>query len=127
LDDILEGARAKNARLSITGILLYRSGRFYQYLEGPERQVRAVYRDIQADDRHERLRVLLEGPAAARRFTDWTMGYEPLREAAEVVPAGVRSTFADLDDPSSAENVLRAVTELAVWYRVRAARTAALG
>lgn len=122
LDDILEQARRKNARLDITGILLYRRGRFFQYLEGAEEAVRSVYDEIQQDSRHTRLRILLESPVESRRFSEWTMGYEPLREATENAPAGFRNTFVDLEDTQNPANVLRAVTELTYWYRARASR-----
>lgn len=124
LDGILLQARAKNERLGITGILLFRQGRFYQYLEGDEASVRGVYADICRDSRHERLRVLIETPVNERRFADWTMGYEPLRAEPAAVPPGVRSTFADLEDTDRPDSVLRAVTELTLWYRARAARSA---
>lgn len=123
-DDILRQARAKNERLGITGILLFRQGRFFQYLEGDETRVRGVYADICRDPRHERLKVLFEAPVAERRFADWIMGHEPLRAETAPVPPGVRSTFADLEDTDHPANVLRAVTELTFWYRARAARSA---
>lgn len=122
LDEILEQARAKNARLGITGILLFRRGRFFQYLEGQEDRVRELYAQICQDSRHKNLRVLLEAPTDERRFSAWTMGHEPLREQTEVVPSGFRSTFSDLEDEQKPRNVLRAVTELALWYYARAAR-----
>lgn len=122
LEVILEQARQKNARLEITGILLYRRGRFYQYLEGTEEAVRGVYDEIQHDSRHTHLRILLETSVPSRRFSEWKMGYEPLRETTENTPAGFRSTFVDLEDTQNPANVLRAVTELTYWYRARASR-----
>lgn len=120
LDTILEQARRKNARIDITGILLYRQGRFFQYLEGEEAAVRGVYDEIREDPRHTDLRVLLESPVGSRRFSEWTMGSEPLRETAAATPAGFRSTFDDLEDTQYPATVLRAVTELTYWYRARA-------
>lgn len=122
LDQILEFARANNARLGITGILLFRQGRFFQYLEGAENDVRALYDDICKDSRHDRLRVLMQKPVDERKFSEWSMGHEPLRQSHQAPPPGFRSTFVDLEDTEHPENVLRAVTELAVWYRARAAR-----
>jgi len=124
LDHILEVARANNEKLGITGILLYRQGRFFQYLEGAEHKVKALYESICHDTRHDQLRVLMQQPLAARRFSEWSMGYEPLRQSTEPPPPGFRSTFVDLEDTNNPEHVLRAVTELAYWYRVRAARLA---
>lgn len=121
LDSILHTSRERNADRDITGILLYRQGRFYQYLEGPECSVRELYRDICADARHTDLAVLLETDVATRRFADWSMGYEPMRESVERIPQGFRSTFADIEDVEHPRYVLRAVTELTHWYGARAA------
>ncbi|MHA3725073.1 BLUF domain-containing protein [Leucobacter sp. HY1910] len=122
LDDILHTARRKNTIRGITGILLFRQGKFFQYIEGPERSIKDLYREICADSRHTNLRVLLETPVHERRFSEWTMGHEALRQSAGATPAGYRSTFADLEDTERPENVLRAVIELTHWYRARAAR-----
>lgn len=122
LRQILDDARPRNARLGITGVLLYRQGRFYQYLEGPEPEVRALYESIRRDSRHDRLRVLMERPIAQRTFPEWSMGYEPLRRSQEPLPSGMRSTFVDLEDTDHPEHVLRAITELSYWYRARASR-----
>ncbi|MBL3688316.1 BLUF domain-containing protein [Leucobacter zeae] len=119
LEEILAQARARNERLGITGILLYRDGRFVQYLEGPAEAVREVFASISADPRHERVRVLLDSPVESRRFTSWTMGYEPLRAAAAPPPAGFRDTFATLERADRVEQVLQAMDELALWFRVR--------
>lgn len=122
LDEILVQARLKNARLGITGILLFRRGRFFQYLEGTEAAVTRLYDEICQDSRHEHLRVLVQNPVDSRKFTQWNMGYEPLRVSEETLPPGFRSTFDDLEDKDHPENVLRAVTELTHWYRARASR-----
>lgn len=119
---LLEQARAKNDRLNITGILLYRDGRFVQCLEGAEDDVRALYRSISADTRHTNLRVLLEMPITTRRFASWTMGYEPLRQAPAALPSGFRNTFDDLERSDDPAQVLRALSELTLWFHVRTAR-----
>lgn len=121
LDNILATARAANSQMNVTGILLYRRGQFYQYLEGPESAVREVYRRIAGDPRHTDLRVLVDHEVSERRFATWTMGYEPLRSASSVVPSGFRDTFADLSD-ADPQIVLRAVAAVALWYGARAAR-----
>lgn len=121
LDQILTEARGNNSRLGITGILLFRENRFYQYLEGFESDVRKVYDSISRDSRHNRFRVLMQEPVDHRRYSGWSMGYEPLRQSA-AVPPGFRSTFVDLEDSERPENVLRAIAELAYWYEARASR-----
>lgn len=120
LDALLTESRAANRANGVTGILLYRAGRFVQFLEGPASRVAALMRSIIADPRHSNVRVLLEGDAPERHFAEWTMGYHRVAEPAAPLPEGFRSSFDDLEggDP---DGMLRAVRELSFWFRVRAA------
>ncbi len=43
LADLLAVSRQNNARLGITGMLLYKDGNFMQVLEGEEAEVRTLY------------------------------------------------------------------------------------
>jgi hypothetical protein len=87
LDALLHRARKKNARLGITGLLLYKRGEFMQALEGEEAAVRALYAVIRADPRHRRIVTLVDVPVAQPRFPDWSMGFEDL-EGADADPLG---------------------------------------
>ncbi|MET0297389.1 MAG: BLUF domain-containing protein [Microbacterium sp.] len=120
LEALLEQSRRANARDGITGILLYRRGRFIQFLEGPEGPVRDLVARIGRDPRHTGVRVMIDGHPEARQFEEWTMGYERVREAEGPAPDGFRSTFDDLEDSDDADHVLRATRELSFWFRVRA-------
>jgi len=72
--EILEVSRPKNARLQITGLLLYKDGTFMQALEGPEEAVNSLYSTIARDPRHKGVQILLQEPIENRIFADWTMG-----------------------------------------------------
>jgi hypothetical protein len=76
LDDILVTARANNALLGITGLLLHIDGGFLQMLEGEERAVRDVYNRIAADRRHADPHLMLDREIPVRVFADWSMGFE---------------------------------------------------
>ena len=76
LNDLLVGARANNALLGITGLLLHIDGGFLQMLEGEERAVRELYTRIAADPRHSDPRIMLDREIPCRVFADWSMGYE---------------------------------------------------
>ncbi|MGZ0069510.1 BLUF domain-containing protein [Microbacterium arborescens] len=122
LAELLAQSRASNAARDLTGMLLYRGGRFVQVLEGPEPTVRELLATIGRDSRHSDMRVLIEQPIAHREFREWTMGYQPIAETTGDAPAGFRDTFDDLegsDDPSA---TLRAARELSLWFRVRSSR-----
>lgn len=78
LKRILDGARTRNARREVTGMLLYRDGVFLQLLEGQEVDVRYVYSRIAQDPRHQRVVKLLEETITQRDFASWSMGYQVL-------------------------------------------------
>lgn len=117
LAHLLQDSRARNAEQEITGMLLYRDERFIQVLEGPARALRGLAEAIKRDSRHHGMRILLEEPLAARRFTDWSMGYRTLQPGD--APAGFRDSFSDLDADRGDATALRALRELTLWFRVR--------
>ncbi len=121
LQSLLTQSRRDNAERDLTGMLLYRGGRFFQVLEGPETAVRSVMSSIQTDTRHRDVRVLWEEPTSERRFGEWTMGYEPIADMVEATPAGFRSTFDDLENVADKDAALRAIRELTLWFQVRSA------
>lgn len=80
LVELLTRAREKNARLRITGLLLYKGGNFMQVLEGEEAPVRALFDLIEADPRHRGTEVMLEEAIDQRVFGDWSMGFRDLAD-----------------------------------------------
>lgn len=72
---ILQAARRRNARLDVTGCLLFSGHCFAQVLEGPQPAVASLARTIAADPRHVGVRVLAESRRAEREYATWTMGY----------------------------------------------------
>lgn len=72
---ILEAARIKNARLAVTGMLLYTEGSFFQVLEGEASVLDDLLQTITADPRHTNVTKIIEEPIAQRDFESWTMGY----------------------------------------------------
>lgn len=79
--DLLESARTKNARLGITGLLLYKDGDFIQLIEGERAAVEALLHTIKKDPRHMQTTVLLEGYSDERLFSGWSMGFRNLNDA----------------------------------------------
>lgn len=77
---ILLASRRNNSRQAVVGGLYYGNHRFFQYLEGEEDQVRAVYDRIVQDDRHRHVKILLEEPLQQRTFESWSMKYVPQAE-----------------------------------------------
>jgi hypothetical protein len=111
LRDLLLRSRATNARLRISGMLLYHDGSFLQVLEGPETSVATIFEKISLDDRHEDLAVLLQRPVGARSFEPWSMGLVAADAAALQGAAGL-SDFLDEGLPRLAGRPDRALTLL---------------
>lgn len=118
LADLLAQSRASNHDHDLTGMLLYRRGRFFQVLEGPQDAVDHLMTKIRRDSRHTDVRVLLTEQVDDRRFSEWTMGYEPIGVPASPPPEGFRDTFDDLEADDD-DATIRAVRELTVWFRAR--------
>lgn len=75
LFDILTVARDRNARLGVTGILIFGGDVFTQILEGPEDALEEVYRSICADPRHRDIRTVEDVKDIEPHFNDWTMAF----------------------------------------------------
>lgn len=117
---LLRQSRENNERRGLTGMLLFKEGRFMQVLEGPDEVVRERYDVIAADPRHTEVRTLLDESIEERRFPQWSMGLpgpadEELRQAPGYdsffeAPARRRHSW---EDPSRAQLLLD-------WFRRRA-------
>ncbi|QIK80640.1 BLUF domain-containing protein [Lysobacter sp. HDW10] len=75
LDRLLLDARTFNQRASVTGVLLYHDGSFFQFFEGPEEGVDAVYQRIRPARTHTNIVELLRAPSRSRQFESWHMGF----------------------------------------------------
>ena len=75
LAELLVQARSRNERNAVTGMLLYKDGRFIQLLEGHEEQVQQSFERICKDERHTAVELLWLRYAQYRDFPDWTMGF----------------------------------------------------
>jgi len=83
---LLEKARVNNQELGVTGMLLYTGQTFFQVLEGEEVIVKALFRKICQDSRHEDTVKIFAEETEHRQFADWSMGY------ARLTPAEIENT-----------------------------------
>jgi hypothetical protein len=72
---ILAASQRNNARLNVTGALMFNAGCFAQVLEGPRTAVEDTFEKIQQDERHGDVSLLAFDPAPARAFENWSMGF----------------------------------------------------
>jgi Sensors of blue-light using FAD len=75
LTELLARARMNNARLGVSGMLLYHEGSFLQVLEGEASPLESLFISISADKRHHRVIALLKREVDERHFGDWRMGF----------------------------------------------------
>lgn len=80
LETLLAISRTNNAKVGLTGMLLYKDGAFMQALEGDEKTVRKAFRRISRDKRHSAIRILSAREVSERQFGEWTMGYRRVVE-----------------------------------------------
>ncbi len=92
--EILRSSRTNNARLNITGMLLYKDGNFLQVLEGTEEALSKLVAHIEKDGRHRGVITLLKKPIAERQFPDWSMAFKNLSKLSPE-DLGANSDFFD--------------------------------
>lgn len=75
IEEILEVSRVNNAKVGVTGALMFNAGCFAQVLEGPQAAVQATFERIQCDFRHSQVGVLMFEQVGQRGFENWSMAY----------------------------------------------------
>ena len=118
LAELLALSRRNNSAAGITGMLLYRAGRFLQAIEGDEAALTKLFERIAADPRHTGIRVLDRGETERPEFPDWSMGFEQLDEAAPP-PEGFSDFFERRIRPEDTQASGRALRYLQMFRLVR--------
>ena len=77
IDQILAVSRANNARVGVTGALMYGAREFLQCLEGSREAVNATYARILRDPRHADVVILDYREIDRRWFAGWGMHHVP--------------------------------------------------
>ncbi len=109
VDRIIQTARRLNPERGITGLLVFGSGVFFQWLEGPRDNLLELLERIRLDPRHQNMVMLEETEEVRERlFPDWNM---------ELVSANdIRSVLLDAHenarDPSHARTLAQLLVEL---------------
>lgn len=84
---IVAAAQHWNPKHQITGLLVFGSGIFFQWLEGPREEVTSLMALLRSDRRHESMILLGEVEEVRERlFPEWSMervGGEHIREVLE--------------------------------------------
>ena len=118
---LLETSRRNNAAVGLSGMLLYSSQSFLQLLEGEPAALAEAYARIAVDERHTRLRLLLDAEVSGPLFPDWTMGFEHVddEELAEDLHGFTAATDYPLVNPDLVTNAGVAQTLLTLYAKNR--------
>lgn len=121
LVQLLGLARERNTAAGLSGMLLYCSQSFLQLLEGESETLDRTYAKIAADDRHTRLRLLMDTEVAAPLFPDWSMGFEHVddEEIAQELDGYTPATLYPLMNPDLIINGGVAQTLLTLFAKNR--------
>ncbi len=106
---IITTARRANPEHGITGMLVFGSGIFFQWLEGPRHSVTALMSLLRTDRRHENIILLSEVEEVRERlFPDWDMELVNGDHIREVLLDAQDSA----SDPKNAQALGRLLAEL---------------
>jgi hypothetical protein len=98
--DIIQSSRRHNPANGITGLLVFGSGIFFQWLEGPRDNVTALMARLKTDPRHEDVVLLSANEEVRERlFPDWDMELVTTDD----VRAVLEDALDDTADPKNAE------------------------
>lgn len=96
--DICNAAAIKNEtdKIDITSFLILHDRVFFQYMEGSEPSVRALFERIAGDARHEECTLIYTHEATARQFPHWYMRYLSMGYIEEIAPQAVVQDLKDI-------------------------------
>ncbi len=75
IKSILAASQRNNPPRGVSGLLMFNSGFFLQWLEGERRAVNERFARIAQDDRHTDPLLLDYQVVVSRQFSSWNMGY----------------------------------------------------
>ena len=109
LEKIIATAKHHNPIFGITGLLVFGSGIFFQWLEGPRDNVTSLFEIISADLRHSNVVLLTkEDEFRERLFPNWDMELV----AAEDISAVLEDAMHEASDPKQKNTLANMLQEL---------------
>jgi hypothetical protein len=73
-----------NEKKDISGVLVEYNEHFLQYLEGPAKEVYALFEKIKNDERHSQVEIVQYGKINQRIFSGWNMMHKNLNNENEL-------------------------------------------
>ena len=92
VDRLIESAQRYNLTCGITGVLVFGSGVFFQWIEGPAAEVRRLMARLNGDPRHYDIVSLDQSEEKRERlYTDWQMERVDADDIREVLQDALES------------------------------------
>ncbi|WP_276166474.1 BLUF domain-containing protein [Zobellia alginiliquefaciens] len=73
VDNIINIARSFNPQFQITGSIIFHRNIFFQIIEGPKKEVLALFKNICNDRRHKDIQIMWQGFKIKREFNNWAL------------------------------------------------------
>lgn len=109
VDRIVASSRRQNPARGITGVLVFGSGVFFQWLEGPRADILKLIDILHADPRHRDIVFLSQGEEVRERlYPGWDMEEVAADDILEVLEDALESA----DDPSNVAALNRTLEQL---------------
>lgn len=109
INQIIATARHNNPRNGITGLLVFGSGIFFQWLEGPKDNLTRLFKMISADPRHANVVLLTkEDEFRERLFPNWDMELV----AASDISAVLEDAMHEASDPKQRQALSTMLQEI---------------
>jgi hypothetical protein len=101
---IVESAQRRNLAHGITGVLVFGSGVFFQWIEGPAAQIQNLIASLYSDPRHYDIVSLSQGEEERERlYPDWVME----KVEAEDIRAVLQDALESAEDKNNAAALKR--------------------
>jgi len=110
LQTLLQISKTNNAKINVTGMLLYRDRYFIQTLEGEKSIVEDLFAKISKDRRHTNILLAAKETISQRAFDNWSMGFANLDLASKDEKNHIESLdgFSDFFQKSVADDFFSA-------------------
>jgi hypothetical protein len=106
---IIEAAQRDNPRQGITGLLVFGSGIFFQWLEGSREHVTALMARLRNDPRHNHIVLLSDAEEVRERlFPDWNMELVDSDDIRDVL----EDALSTAEDPANIHTLQALIQEL---------------
>ena len=84
INDILLQSNMNNNKSNISGVLLYSSDFFVQYIEGDKVEIFELFNKIKQDKRHIEVHLIETGEIENKIFPSWAMGNKKIDSTLEI-------------------------------------------